>query len=80
MATLGELALTHTTMDGEQLAHVQRLALSWRLLADLSFSDLLLLAPVAGEEGHRFVALAQVRPPPARRSTPSTWSAPWSTR
>jgi two-component system, sensor histidine kinase PdtaS len=62
MATLGELALTHTTMDGEQLAHVQRLALSWRLLADLSFSDLLLLAPVAGEEGRRFVALAQVRP------------------
>jgi two-component sensor histidine kinase len=49
-------------MDGEQLAHVQRLALSWRLLADLSFSDLLLLAPVAGEEGHRFVVLAQVRP------------------
>jgi two-component sensor histidine kinase len=62
VATLGELALTHTMMDGEQLAHVQRLALSWRLLADLSFSDLLLLAPIAGEEGHRFVALAQVRP------------------
>ena len=35
---------------------------SWRPLADLSFADLLLLAPIAGEEGHRFVVLAQVRP------------------
>jgi two-component system, sensor histidine kinase PdtaS len=62
VATLGELALTHTGMNGEQLDHAQRLATSWRLLADLSFSDLLLLAPIAGEEGHRFVVLAQVRP------------------
>jgi len=62
VATLGELALTHTTMDGEQLAHLQRLALSWQLLADLSFSDLLLVAPVSGEHGRRFVVLAQVRP------------------
>lgn len=62
MATLGELALTHTTMDGDQLAHLQRLALSWQLLADLSFSDLLLVAPVSGQDEHRFVVLAQVRP------------------
>ena len=31
-------------------------------LADLSFADLMLLAPITGEEGHRFVVLAQVRP------------------
>lgn len=62
VATLGELALTHTTMDGDQLAHLQRLALSWQLLADLSFSDILLLAPVSGQDEARFVALAQVRP------------------
>ena len=42
--------------------HVERLVASWRPLADLSFSDLLLLAPITGEEGHRFVVLAQVRP------------------
>ena len=62
MATLEELALVHTPVKGEALAHVQRLRASWRPLADLSFSDLLLLAPIAGEEGHRFVVLAQVRP------------------
>ena len=62
MATLEELALLHTTVHGEALAHLQRLSLSWRLLADLSFADLLLLAPIANEDGHRFVVLAQVRP------------------
>ncbi len=41
---------------------MQRLVASWQPLADLCFSDLLLLAPVEGEEGHRFVVLAQVRP------------------
>jgi two-component sensor histidine kinase len=62
MATLEELALVHTPVKGDALAHLQRLALSWRLLADLSFADLLLLAPIANEDGHRFVVLAQVRP------------------
>ncbi|MFN8036966.1 MAG: histidine kinase N-terminal domain-containing protein [Acidimicrobiia bacterium] len=62
MVTLSELALLNTTIGGDDLAHLQRLAGSWRMLADLCFSDLLLLAPVAGEEGHRFVVLAQVRP------------------
>jgi len=62
MATLEELALLHTPVRGEALAHLQRLALSWRLLADLSFADLLLLAPIANEDGRRFVVLAQVRP------------------
>jgi two-component sensor histidine kinase len=62
MATLEELALLHTPVRGDALAHLHRLALSWRLLADLSFADLLLLAPIANEDGHRFVVLAQVRP------------------
>jgi two-component system, sensor histidine kinase PdtaS len=62
VATLEELALLHTPIRGETLAHLQRLALAWRLLADLCFSDLALLAPVANEDGHRFVVLAQVRP------------------
>ena len=42
--------------------HLERLVAGWRPLADLSFADLVLLAPIAGEEGHRFVVLAQVRP------------------
>ncbi len=35
---------------------------SWQILADLCFSDLLLLVPVDGEDGGRFVVVAQVRP------------------
>jgi len=62
VARLEELALLHTEVGGDGLAHLHRLSLGWRLLADLSFSDLLLLAPVRGEDGHRFVVLDQVRP------------------
>ena len=62
MTTFFEQARTKTALWGESLRHVQRLAASWQPLADLCFADLLLLAPVAGEEGHRFVVLAQVRP------------------
>jgi two-component sensor histidine kinase len=58
----GNLVRTRTPLRGAALAHVQRLANTWRPLSDLSFSDLLLLGPVTGEEGHRFVVLAQVRP------------------
>jgi two-component sensor histidine kinase len=62
VSTLDDLALARTTLGGADLLHVERLAAAWRPLADLSFADLLLLAPIAGEEGHRFVVLAQVRP------------------
>src|SRR5207247_7985764 len=62
MATLVELARSHTRLTADDAAHLQRLAAAWGMLADLSFADLLLLAPIAGEEGHRFVVLAQVRP------------------
>ena len=62
MATLAELARSHTRLTADDAAHLQRLAAAWGMLADLCFADLLLLAPMAGEEGHRFVVLAQVRP------------------
>jgi two-component system, sensor histidine kinase PdtaS len=62
MATLVELARSHTRLTADDAAHLQRLAAAWGMLADLCFADLLLLAPMAGEEGHRFVVLAQVRP------------------
>jgi hypothetical protein len=62
VSTLDELALARTTLSGGDLVHMERLVSSWRHLADLSFADLLLLAPITGEEGHRFVVLAQVRP------------------
>jgi two-component sensor histidine kinase len=59
---LYELARANTGLSGEALRHAQRLVATWQPLADLTFSDLLLLAPVEGEEGHRFVVLAHVRP------------------
>src|SRR4030088_3381261 len=62
MAMPGELARTNTSLGGPALAHVRRLIASWQVLADLCFSDLLFLAAVEGEEGHRFVVLGQVRP------------------
>src|SRR5262245_5502039 len=60
--TVPYLARSRTQLNGTELVQVERLVATWRWLADLSFSDLLLLAPVKGEEGHRFVVLAQVRP------------------
>ncbi|HEY3674030.1 MAG TPA: histidine kinase N-terminal domain-containing protein, partial [Acidimicrobiia bacterium] len=62
MTTFFEQARTKTALWGESLRHVQRLAASWQALSDLCFSDLLLLAPVVGEDGSRSVVLAQVRP------------------
>jgi len=62
VTTFFDHARTKTALWGESLRHVQRLTTSWQSLADLSFSDLLLLAPVVGETGGRTVVLAQVRP------------------
>ncbi len=62
MATPAELAFERTNLDDVQLGHLQRLLGTWGILADLSFSDLVLLAPMAhppGErDGHSDVGLA----------------------
>ena len=62
MAGLLELARAHTPLRDDQIDHLQRLAASWGLLADLCFADLLLFAPLdpKGDEG--FVVLGQIRP------------------
>jgi two-component system, sensor histidine kinase PdtaS len=65
MATPAELARLRTQLTAAQTDHLQRLLGSWSLLADLSFSDLLLLAPVAAPPpgtGPQLVVLGQVRP------------------
>ncbi|MEX0666213.1 MAG: sensor histidine kinase [Acidimicrobiia bacterium] len=66
-----ELARTNTSLAGDALRHAQRLVATWQPLADLCFSDLLFLAPIQGEEGHRFVVLAHVRPTTAQTLYPS---------
>jgi two-component sensor histidine kinase len=71
MTTVPELARSRAALDGPDLAHVLRLIATWRPLADLSFSDLLLFAPIAGEEDHRFVILGQVRPVTGQTAYPA---------
>jgi len=68
VATPAELAFERTPLDEVQLGHLQRLLGTWGILADLSFSDLVLLAPMAsapGEQlsdGSELVILGQMRP------------------
>ncbi len=62
MAGLLELARGHTFLDDRQIDHLQRLAASWGLLADLCFADLLLFAPLDAQGDDGFVVLAQIRP------------------
>jgi two-component system, sensor histidine kinase PdtaS len=59
MSALSDLLAARTALDDAQVSHVQRLVGEWQLLADLSFSDLLLWVPVA--EG-AFLCAAQCRP------------------
>jgi len=63
MASLADLAQQHTTLRSEDIEQLLRLTTSWSLLADLSFSDMVLMAPHAeGEEAEDFIVLAQMRP------------------
>jgi two-component sensor histidine kinase len=68
VATPAELAFERTNLDEVQLGHLQRLLGTWGILADLSFSDLVLLAPMATEvrseddDSMELVILGQMRP------------------
>jgi two-component sensor histidine kinase len=75
VASLAELARIHCSLDEGDIAHLQRLVETWGLLADLSFSDLLLFGATgaAGEEDAEFVVLAQVRPATSQTVYQSDW-------
>jgi two-component sensor histidine kinase len=60
VASLSELAQARTGLDVDAIAHLQRLVGSWAMLADLSFSDLLLYAAV-DDDAAGFVVLAHAR-------------------
>ncbi|MDE3009071.1 MAG: histidine kinase N-terminal domain-containing protein [Acidobacteriota bacterium] len=65
MATLAELAALRTRLDKVSVEHLVRLVASWSLLADLAFSDLLLMTRVAEPENRgekHLVVVGQVRP------------------
>jgi two-component system, sensor histidine kinase PdtaS len=64
VATLAELASLRTDLDEAVVSHLLRLTASWSLLADLCFSDMLLMTRVASDEARdgNFVVLGQIRP------------------
>ncbi len=61
MSTLVEIAAQRTGLTEPATDHLLRLTASWSLLADLSFSDMVLLAP-DDQNDLTFVVLSQVRP------------------
>ena len=63
MATLAELASARTRLGDAAIDHLQRLTASWSLLADLSFSDMLLMTRVESPSGeHHLLVIGQMRP------------------
>jgi two-component system, sensor histidine kinase PdtaS len=63
VTTLAELTEDRTSLSEAAVDHLLRLTASWSLLADLSFSDMVLVTPdLASADRRAFVVLAQVRP------------------
>ena len=65
MATLAELISENSSLTTNEVEHLAELVAQWRLLADLSFADLLLWLPIRRDEkswpqGH--LVIAQIRP------------------
>jgi len=65
MATLAELITENSSLTANEVEHLAELVAEWRLLADLSFADLLLWLPIRRDEkswpqGH--LVIAQIRP------------------
>jgi two-component sensor histidine kinase len=57
---MNDLARELTPLSGADIEWLHALVSDWQLLADLSFADLVLWAPL--RKGHGWVALAQMRP------------------
>jgi two-component system, sensor histidine kinase PdtaS len=65
MVSIAELAREHGGLDAPRVLHLQRLVRSWGLLADLSFSDLLLFGR-SMDDMAKVVLLGHVRPTTAQ--------------
>jgi two-component sensor histidine kinase len=66
--TLDDLARSRTNLGARDLAWLHALVSDWQLLADLSFADLVLWAPV--RDGAGWLAVAQMRPTTGPTSLP----------
>ena len=59
MASLAALVRDNTTLDRDQVSHLNRLTSEWGMLADFCFADLLLYVPTKDD---RWLIVGQVRP------------------
>ena len=50
MATLNELISTNSTLNAKEQEHLAELVAEWRLLANLSFADLVLWLPIRKDD------------------------------
>lgn len=78
MARPADLARERAGLGTAQVDHLQRLLATWALLADLSFSDLMLFAAVRDggavvSEPASFVVLGQIRPTTNQTAFPDDW-------
>ncbi len=65
MATFSELINANAKLRPQEVEHLSELVAEWRLLADLSFADLILWLPIRKDETawpDGYVAIAQIRP------------------
>src|SRR5215467_1443809 len=73
--TLTDLARNYTSLSTADVEWLHSLVSDWQLLADLSFADLILWAPMRAAEGQGaansgWVAVAQMRPTTGPTSFP----------
>jgi two-component sensor histidine kinase len=65
MATLSELITNNSSLNLDEQEHLTDLVAEWRLLADLSFADLVLWLPIRKDDKswpQGYVCIAQIRP------------------
>lgn len=75
MSKLTELVREQTTLDREQIGHLNRLVSEWGMLADFCFSDLLLYVPGDDE---RWLVVGQVRPATGQTMYQTDWVGSWA--
>lgn len=75
MSTLAELARQHTSLNKEDLAHVQGLTSEWGMLADFCFADLLLYLP---SHDDRWLVAGHVRAATGQTLYKTDWVGDWA--
>ena len=74
MANLAELAQQRSRLTSAETDHLQRLLGTWGLLADLSFSDLMLFGrDRSADDEHSMVVLGQIRPTTSQTLFTNDW-------